>query len=198
MLSVENIKKYYSTLDNQTLLEVSQNPKGIRKDVVKVLLDELQKRNIGKDLVSFIQDETNSFEGIERENLASEIKNSLCTKCKFNKDLKGYAFTSLISIIIICFENTNTYIICRQCANKERIKSIAATLFLGWWSPRGLLWTPINLFSELYRIFFEETESKTIINNFIFNNTSKFRQIKKGNGTIENLLLENNTYIESE
>ncbi len=194
MLDSENIRDYYRALDKHSLVELAKNPKGIRPEIVSVLLETLKERNVGVEFIESILLETNYFLNEEREALIQSIKESECTKCNVSRNLNGYSFRTITSFIIHKHESYEKQIICSSCALKKELKSFFITLLFGWWSKRGLLWTPITLLCKLGNVFIRKSISKDIIKDFIDNNTLHLRQFGTSDNSLNRLLREYNGY----
>jgi len=184
MIPVEDIRKNYEKYDDATILKIIRGAKDLRKEVVILLNDEIKKRNLDVNLIEFVKEETDFYEGAERELLINEIRNTVCTNCNYESELYGYTFNTLISFILGCNHEQKVQIICTSCAKKLRLKSMLTTLALGWWSKHGLFATPANLISDLIEMARKEKYSKRVINHFIDENTGSIRRLKKGNGEV--------------
>jgi hypothetical protein len=194
MWSVEEIRNNYKNFDDSKIKELAQNPKGLRKEIVPILNEEIKKRNLDINLIEWVNYETNTFEGIEKRNLIDKIRKSKCSLCLTNSKLSGYKFNTLISALIVIKNKTEIQIICSDCAKKKKIKSMTKTFFLGWWSKKGMFSTPLYLIIDLINIFRKEAESKEIIEEFISDNTGLLRKIlAKGNDLNEILATFNDS-----
>jgi len=188
MIPVEEIRKNYEKLDDPTIQKIALNPKGLRKEVVEILNNEIRKRNININLIEFVKFETNFYDGEEREKLIYNIKNSVCTNCNEETELKGYKFNTLTSFIIALSHDEKVQIICSSCAKKMRLRSMLITLSLGWWSREGLFATPVSLISDFIEILRKEKYSKEVINEFIDENTGSLRRLETQNGALTTIL----------
>jgi hypothetical protein len=182
MLTVEEIKRNYQKFEDWKIKEIALNPKGLRKEIIPILNNEIKLRNLGIELINWVNSETNTIEGQERKNLIYKILKSNCSICKENSNLRGFSFHTIIAAGIILKDNTEKLIICSKCAKRKRLNALFQTLFFGWWSESGLLKTPYTLISELCKIFRKESENEMVINEFIDNNTRILRNsLEKNN-----------------
>lgn len=175
MLTVEEIRKTYKQFEDWKIKELALNPKALRKEIIPILNEEIKNRNLGIDLITWVQNETNIFEGLEKKNLIQKITRSKCSLCSENSNLSGYRFTTIFSALIILTNKTESLIICNSCAKSKRLDSMLKTLVFGWWSRKGILLTPFALVSDLIRIFRPESDSKKVFDEFIENNTGELR-----------------------
>lgn len=188
MITIETIQENYRNYTDSKLFEIARNPKGMRKDVIPILKNELVKRQLNPQLIKWINYETNVFEGTERELLKYKITSSYCTKCNLNMNLKGYHFNTKISCLVEIKNDSLDKIICQECAKKERIKSMTTTLFLGWWSKSGILSTPFVLIDDFVKLFSIEKQSELILDEFIDNNTGYLRILFERKSDLYSLL----------
>lgn len=179
MIPIEDIRKNYEKYDDATILKIIRSAKDLRKEVVMLLNDEIKKRNLDVNLIEFVKEETDFYEGAEREFLINEIRNTVCTNCNYENELYGYTFNTLISFILGCNHEQKVQIICTSCAKKIRLKSMLTTLAMGWWSRYGLFSTPATLISDLIEMARKEKYSDRIINHFIDENTGSIRRLQK-------------------
>ena len=74
MFSVEDIRENYKRFPDAKIENIARNEsKGLRKEVLSVLKDEIIRRQLNLSLISWIDAETKSFEGLERKNLIQKI-----------------------------------------------------------------------------------------------------------------------------
>src|SRR5690606_31040437 len=121
-------------LDDWKIKELASNPKTFRKEVIPVLNEEISRRNLGVELIKWVNLETHSFKGLERKNIIEQIRKSQCSVCLSKSQLYGYKFTTIISALITTFDKTEHQIICEGCAKKKRFRSTSKTVLFGWWS----------------------------------------------------------------
>jgi thymidine kinase len=188
MIPIDDIRKNYEKYDDATILKIISGAKGLRKEVVTLLNDEIKKRNLDIGLIEFVAIETNFYEGDERTHLINEIKNSVCTHCNNESELYGYTFNTIRSYLIWYDHEQKLQIICSTCAKSLRLKSMLITLALGWWSRPGLFGTPATLISDLIEIFRKEKYSQRVIDHFIDENTGSIRRMEKGKGSLSTII----------
>jgi hypothetical protein len=85
-------------------------------------------------------------------------------------------------------------IICRNCAFKMELRSFFITLLLGWWSRRGLVWTPLTILCKIGNLFIQKSISRDIIKDFIDNNTLYLRQYGTSENSLNTIVKEYNGY----
>ncbi|WP_264510449.1 hypothetical protein [Flavobacterium sp. N1719] len=191
MLTVEEIRKNYKNFDDGKIKEIALNSKGLRREIIPILNEEIRNRNLDIQLIEWVNYETNKFKGLEKQNLLNKIAKLKCSMCLVNSNLHAYRFNTLISAFVTITDKTENLIICDQCANSKRLNTMLITFFFGWWSKKGILLTPFTLISDLIKIFRKNSESKKILDEFIENNTGILRIAIKEN-KLENFISEFN------
>jgi len=200
MIDIKEIEKYYKKLSDSAIKNIAINDsKKLKSEVLNIIQSEILRRNLNKNLITWVKAETNSFSKSEKQLLKRKIENLECPICK-QKDTKlsGQEFTTVISMIIGCDISYEKKIICKKCGRKYRIKSFLKTLFLGWWSQEGIIKTPYVLTKELIKAVFYNKEkiSDEIINDFLEKNTGKIRIRGMDNTTLKNLISNYNRQTE--
>lgn len=194
MYSVDEIRENYKSFSDSKIENIAKNEsKGLRKDVLGILKDEIKKRNLDKNLISWVETETKSFDGIERDSLKTKIQNLNCPKCSEKKDrLYGFEINQIVSVILFTNDTRNEKILCLSCGKKAKLKAILITFFTGWWSRRGILLTPWIVIKDSFNFLFINKISDKIINRLIDENTGHFRRKGTENGTLNRLIKRRN------
>lgn len=188
MYTLEEIQENYNNYSDNKIKEIAKNSTGIRKDVIPILNAEIKRRKLNLGLVRWVNYESNSFEGEDREKIKEKIKNSICSECFTEKPLKGYKFNTLKSFILFMDDLTEYRIICSDCGLKKRANTILTTFILGWWSKDGILTTPFTIVSDIYKTIRVNMYSEEIINTFIDRNTAKLRMVLDGKQDLNKIL----------
>lgn len=190
MLDINEIRKNYERFDDtQIRIIAKQDAKGLREDVIPILIEEIKKRNLGNHLIRRITVERRKLSKSEYESLKRKVKESICKNCKKNRRLKGYKFTTITGILID--ENISEYelIICGECGRKLRRKSAIWTILFGWWSLGGLLSTPFILINKIKASIQEDKQSEQIIKSFIESNIGAITIGEDSKEVIQKLLI---------
>jgi len=190
MLEISEIQKNYERFDNTQIRRIATyDAKGLREDVIPILIEEIKKRNLDNHLIKWITAERRKLSKHEFESLKRKVKESICKNCKQNHRLKGYKFTTVTGILID--ENISEYelIICEECGRKLRRKSAIWTILFGWWSIGGLLSTPFVLFNKIKASIQEDKQSEQIIKSFIENNIGAITIGEDSKKVIQKLLI---------
>ena len=195
MLTKEEIRASYKSFDDNKILKLAQNPKGLTKEAIPVLIEEVRLRNLDTSFIEWIQLENNPLNQLEKDSIFSNIKNSKCSICKTNSDLKAYEFHSVISAVIFCDAILQHLIICEKCNKKIRWKNFFNTILLGWWSRKGFIATITALLTEFFNLFLVKRINDRILNTLIEENNGTFRKILSSENPkqqIQNFIENNN------
>ncbi|WP_010136307.1 hypothetical protein [Ochrovirga pacifica] len=194
MYSVEEIRENYKGFSDSKIENIAKKEsKGLIKDVLGILKEEIEKRNLDKNLISWVETETKTYDGIERDSLIKKIQNLNCPKCAEKKDrLYGFEINQVVSVLLFANDTRNEKILCLSCGKKAKLKAILITFFAGWWSRRGILLTPWIVIKDSFNFLFINKISDKIINRLIDENTGHFRRKGTENGTLNRLIKRRN------
>lgn len=197
MLTKEEIRESYKNFDDDKILNLARNPKGLTKEAIPVLIKELENRNLDLKLIDWIKLENNPLNQAEKDSIISHIKNCECSICHTNSDLKAYEYHSVISSIIYCNYKLQHLVICSRCAKKIRGINFLKTFFLGWWSSRGFFATITAIVTEFFNLFLVTRINNRILDSILEENNGKFRKILKSQNPkqeIQKMLEKLNTF----
>lgn len=187
MLSVDEIRENYLKFEDSQIEKIARNEsKTLRRDVLVVLKDEIERRNLDINLITWVDAENNPFTGFEKTELIRKIAKLRCPNCGEKKtNLSGHEYTTIISMLILCKQKTHKKILCSNCASNKKFHSYILTALTGWWSRSGILLTPYTLIKEPINTFYKKKISARVTNEFLetFNGLIRLR------GT-ENVVLE--------
>lgn len=177
MIDIEDIRKNYQNFLDEKIIDLARNSsKGLRKEVIPILKEEIIRRNLDISLLNWIEAESAELTKSEFESIK---KNIICLKCPNCLNQNGYLFgfksNKIISYVIDYDKITYYRIFCKKCGNKLILKSLLTTFGLGWWSIRGLFMTPITLATDIINLLFCRRLSEQIIDAFIRDNIGRIR-----------------------
>lgn len=177
MYNVEEIRENYKGFSDSKIENIARNEsKGLRKEVLGILKEEIEKRNLDERLVTWVDAETNTLTDFEKQSLIRKIENIKCPNCGLKETkLIGQEFNTIVSIILLCNETTENRILCSNCGRNKKIKSFVINLLAGWWSRRGILLTPYTLIKDTINLFFKKKINDRIIAEFIELNNGMLR-----------------------
>ena len=189
MLTKEELTESYQNFDDGKIVNLAMNEsKSLREDAIPILENEIIKRNLDKNLLSWIKLERNFFKGNELQILKKTIQNSECSECgKTRNNIRGFNIHYLSAFDSNCDYNV---IICESCGKHLRNKSYLKTATLGFLSFRGILTVPFYFIGELIASFSRNKKSEQIIEEFIFQNTGLIREY--GNDGVHDLIAQHN------
>jgi hypothetical protein len=176
--------EFYADKDDEYILRLARHPKGLRKDVIPVLVAELKRRNLDDNaLIRWITDENNEFADTELDNIKYRISISLCPKCKNNNDITGF-----INRYIEFGEiKEETILVCKSCGIKQKKKRLLTTLTLGLSGlfgvfifeghrTYGAFLVPFYMIYQVINLLFHENENDAVYKDFIEANTGYLRR----------------------
>ncbi|HTV35554.1 MAG TPA: hypothetical protein VMF12_03910 [Xanthobacteraceae bacterium] len=69
-----------------------------------------------------------------------------CKGCGGSGPVDLYQSYRVYSFVVLTRWSTQNHFVCRSCAPKEQIKSLALSALFGWWGiPFGLIFTPVQI-----------------------------------------------------
>ncbi|MDY0779171.1 hypothetical protein [Tenacibaculum sp. IB213877] len=177
MYSIEEIKENYKGFSDSKIENIARNEsKGLRKEVLGILKEEIEKRNLDERLITWVDAETNTLTDFEKQTLIRKIENLKCPNCGLKESkLTGQEFNTIVSVILFCNDTTENRILCLNCGRNKKIKSFLINVFAGWWSRRGILLTPYTLIKDTINLFYKKKINNRIIAEFIEQNNGMFR-----------------------
>jgi hypothetical protein len=189
MFSVEDIRENYKRFPDAKIENIARNEsKGLRKEVLSVLKDEIIRRQLNLSLISWIDAETKSFEGLERKNLIQKIQYQHCPKCLEKTKLFGFETHTVKSFLIGTSSSRDEQILCASCGKTAKLNAIVITFFAGWWSGKGFLLTPFTILKDALNFLFIDKISDRILNTFVDDRTGSFRRYGTDDSVLTRLI----------
>tara|TARA_R110002049_G_scaffold154542_1_gene319111 strand:+ start:1067 stop:1675 length:609 start_codon:yes stop_codon:yes gene_type:complete len=177
MYSIEEIRDNYKHFPDAKIENIARNEsKGLRREVLNVLKDEITRRQLNLSLISWVDTETKSFEGLERKNLIQKIQYQQCPKCLEKNKLSGFETNTVKSFLIGVSTSRDEQILCESCGKTAKLNAIFITFLAGWWSAKGFLITPFTIVKDLLNFLFIDKISDRILNTFVNDLTGSFRR----------------------
>lgn len=177
MLNIEDLKENYKNFNDEKIIEIAKNSsKGLEKEVIPILNEEILKRKLDKTLLNWVAFESEEILENEQHFIYNKIVHLACPNCLQKNDrLYGFKINKIVSFVIFCDKTINRKILCRKCGKKQKLKSILITFFAGWWSKEGVLLTPITVISDIVNLLFFTKISNQVLNEFIGENIGRIR-----------------------
>lgn len=190
MLTTEEIRDNYKHFPDSKIENIAKyESKSLRKDVVQILKDEIEKRNLDKNLISWVSAETKSFEGIERDSLMQKFQNLPCPKCSgMQSPLYGFEINRISAFLVLTFTTRKEMVLCLSCGKKEKFYALLITFFSGWWSVKGFFLTFWTIVKDSFNYLIFEKISTKILNRIIDENTADFRINGTENENLQELI----------
>jgi len=203
MISIDEIRNNYKEYSDFDIKKIAINEsKSLRKEVLKILTQEIEKRKLDETLITWVKVENDTLSKSEQESLIRKIEELQCPNCgERNNKIGGFEFKRVLSILIFYSSFIESRIMCFDCGKRKKRNSILIILFSGWWSIKGLLFTPFTLIKEILSLSSLEEKSSEILNTFLEKNTGLIRLHGDKSENLTGLInLHNNDYeiIETE
>ena len=193
MYSLDEIKDNYRGFSDSKVENIARNEsKGLRKEVLNVLKDEIIRRQLNPSLISWVDTEAEPYEGKERELLIEKITSQTCLKCDTNTDLLGIETNIIQGFLLVTRVERSERILCRSCGMNAKSNALAITFFAGWWSGKGFLLTPFTIIKDLFNFLLIDKISGRIINDFIDEHSGTFRRHGTTDQTIRRMITHKN------
>jgi len=81
----------------------------------------------------------------EIEQIIAEAHSGPCGGCGNKHNVDVYSSYTIWSALIYSRWQTNSYVVCRECASHRQFGDLFLCLFAGWWSPLGVVITPFYI-----------------------------------------------------
>jgi hypothetical protein len=99
-----------------------------------------------KDQAQALLKALDGFNPQEIDAYIERVHSGPCKQCGQSGPVDFYQSYRVFSVIIFTRWTTHNHFVCRLCARKEQLKSLAYSALLGWWGfPFGLILTPIQI-----------------------------------------------------
>ena len=99
----------------------------------------------------FLQTASQVPEDVVRRRV-EEVHLGTCPICKGRGPCDAHTSYRVWAFFRISRWYSVAQISCRSCGVKSQLKSIAFSFFLGWWSPFGLIMTPVQIIRNIMEI----------------------------------------------
>ena len=189
MYSLKEIKENYRSFSDSKIENIARNEsKGLRKEGLHILKDEITRRNLNPNLINWINTEAKSYEGLERKTLLKDIQSQNCPRCNYETKLYGFETNTVKSFLIAASIKRKEFILCMDCGKKEKLNAIVITFFAGWWSGSGFLKTPYYILTDIFNFLYIDKISARILEKFIDKYNGTFRRHGANSSTITRLI----------
>lgn len=170
---------YRRQTDKHLVDFAAKHGRTLRPEIRPVLLDELHRRSIGQDVMTFLEKETLLIRETEIQELMEFAQKQACSKCGAQNAVIVCSVQRTIGSFIIQWvdEETST-LCCSTCRKKEFSLASSITLAGGWWSFSGLFKTPAALFQNILFLIGEKSNQENIA-RYIIEHYSFYKTLKQ-------------------
>ena len=179
-IDLEQIRKNYKEADDSKIIYLARNEVGsLHPDVIQILADEIQNRELDPDLIQGIIDQTRELTEEEVVKLKFKITGLPCPECRQKTSpLVGTLLREVKSFIVITTYNKRGIISCKLCGNRERKETIMMTALFGWWGfPWGFFRTAQTLAASVADKKRQDVLSDEILVDFVARNIGSIRAL---------------------
>ena len=191
MITPNDVRAHYQKMQDSQIIEIARNPQGLRKEIVPVLKEEIRRRGLDPGLIAWVTDVHHEYRGLELAQLKRTISKSPCPVCGSRDGITGTEHSRVTSYLILSEIENRKLLVCSRCARNMIHKNMLYTFLFGWWSKRGIFYTPFYLIKNVYNLFFPEKTKLSVIEDFIKNNVGNLRRIKS-DAELRNLIISYN------
>lgn len=177
---IRKAKDIYQRQTDKHLLEFAEkHGRTLRSEIRPVLLDELQKRAIGQDIIATLEQETLLIRVEEIRQLMQFVQNQACPKCSTkNTTIVCSVQRTIASFGIQWVDEETSTLCCQSCRKKEFVSSSLISALLGWWSFGGMLKTPAALLQNVLFLIGQKSNQENIA-RYIIEHYSFYQAFKK-------------------
>ncbi len=154
---------YHRQTDKHLLDFAEKHGRTLRPEIRPVLLDELEKRAIGQNISTKLEEETLLIREKDIRQLMQFVQNQACSKCGTKNTVIVCSVQRTIgSFVIQWIDEETTALCCLSCRKKEFILASSISLAIGWWSLAGLFKTPAALLQNVLFLVGDKSNQENI------------------------------------
>lgn len=189
MIDIKLVKERYESLPDEDITRIARtNAQGLVDGAIPLLIAEIEKRKLGKDLVEWIAAERRQLSAEELFKLKEIVVNSPCQDCESTEGLRGFEYGTRKSLLRGSELEEHRVVVCGICGRSRKMTSFVNTLVLGWWSGMGLILTPFTLLGKLFSVVRSDKFGEKIVERFIQENMGKITLSNDDPNIVRNLL----------
>lgn len=134
-ISFEELQQNYSRKSDEELINIAtRSAGGLRPAVLKIIEQELQKRNLSSDILKGAQAQQRQLTLEELETYSSYLRDLPCPVCgDQTKKLNGTIAYTVKSFLVITNYKATPVIACSDCLDQRNTYAMISTAVLGWW-----------------------------------------------------------------
>lgn len=168
---IRKAKDIYKRQTNKHLIDFAEkHGRTLHPEIRPILLDELNRRKIGKDIVRTLEAETLLIREEAIKDLIRFVQNQGCTKCGLSNVPIVCSVQRVIgSFLIQWMDEEITTLCCMNCRKKEFIIANCINLTMGWWSVSGVFKTPAVLVQNMLFLIGKKSNEENIARYVIKN-----------------------------
>ena len=170
---------YQRQTDKHLLDFAEKHGRTLRPEIRPILLNELEKRAIGQDLISTLKKETLLIQEEEIRSLIQFVQNQACAKSgSKNTTIVCSIQRTIGSFVIQWFDEETSTLCCHNCRKKEFLLSSLINLLVGWWSLGGLFKTPATILQNVLFLVGNKSNQENIA-RYIIEHYASYKTLKQ-------------------
>jgi hypothetical protein len=186
LISVEKIRELYASYNDNKIIDIAKNSKGLRSEAIEFLNHEIKKRNLDVRFIKRVAFENYLFTEIEKQELILKLKKLICPYCQLNTNLSGVEFVNT-------GKANKVSVACEECFKDINVKSILSNFIQSLLPPKDLLFFPFSLISIVWnQLNYGNFDVKFF--NQLFEERNAFLAQNKGNSNRLQVLINKYKY----
>jgi hypothetical protein len=161
---IRKARDIYHRQTNKHLLEFAKNHgRTLRPEIRPILLEVLNKRKIGQDIVATLEAETLLIREEDIQQLMGLVQKLACSKCGTkNTPIVCSVQRTIGSFGIQWIDEETTTLCCLNCRKTEFWIASSISFLGGWWSLGGLFKTPAALLQNILFLLGNKSDQENI------------------------------------
>lgn len=146
------VAAHYAKMSDEEFERIATSEaQGLRPEVLKIIADEIKKRNINPDILKGVIAQRKEYTIHEIAEYAELLRSLPCPVCANTAiKLNGTIAYTVKSIVFFTTYGSVPTIACPDCLDKKNNEAILSTALLGWWGiPWGLINTPVYIYKNI-------------------------------------------------
>jgi hypothetical protein len=151
----------------------------LRPEIRPVLLEELNKRAIGQNIITRLEKETLLIREEEIKELMLFVQKQACSKCgNKNTPIVCSVQRTIGSFVMQWIDEETATLCCSTCRKKEFVLASSISFIVGWWSMSGLFKTPAALLQNVLFLIGNKSNQENIA-RYIIEHYSFYKELRQ-------------------
>jgi len=198
-MNLEDIRENYENFDDCKIEMIATEEAGsLRPEVLKIIKEEIKKRNLNPNLIDSIDSQTKKLTESEFNKYCAILRNHPCPECKSKtQKINATIVGQVVSMLILTNYEKSVKIACSDCLDEMHNKANTKSALFGWW---GIPWGPIHtirsfVFNSSMKKNNRAVAPNEIFTSFVVNNIGTLEKAKTEPETLSELINQTNNEI---